>query len=118
SLVVSPVQAAAILLPILCVMDMVSLWSWRGNYDRGVLLSMLPGSIVGIGIGWMTAAFVTVPMIRFIVGVVAIVFVGRWIAMKLRDRALIPARPNRAVASLWGTVAGFTSFVAHVGGPP
>ena len=34
ALAMSPVQAAAILLPILVLMDMVSLWSWRGVYDR------------------------------------------------------------------------------------
>ncbi|WP_274627460.1 sulfite exporter TauE/SafE family protein [Arvimicrobium flavum] len=118
ALVVSPVQAAAILLPILLLMDLVSLWTWRGVYDRSLLRSMMPGSIVGIGIGWITAAMVTAPMIRFIVGAVAIVFVGRWVFMKIRDRLPQPKKPNLVAASIWGTVTGFTSFVAHVGGPP
>ncbi len=42
ALVMSPVQAAAILLPILVLMDVVSLWSWRGFYDRLMLKTMLP----------------------------------------------------------------------------
>ena len=37
SLVMPPVQAAAILLPILIIMDVVSLWAWRGNHDRSTL---------------------------------------------------------------------------------
>ena len=37
ALVMSPVQAAAILLPILVLMDIVSLWTWRGVYDRRIL---------------------------------------------------------------------------------
>ena len=37
ALVMPPVQAAAILLPILVLADMVSLWTWRGVYDRSVL---------------------------------------------------------------------------------
>src|SRR4029079_12975531 len=49
ALAMSPVQAAAILLPILVLMDVVSLWTWRGVYDRDLLWSMLPGSLVGIG---------------------------------------------------------------------
>lgn len=118
ALVVSPVQAAAILLPILVLMDLVSLWSWRGTYDRGLLASMLPGCVVGLGVGWLTAAFVTVGMIRFIVGAVAIVFVGRWLWTTWRDRALVPTRPNPIAAAFWGAISGFTSFVAHVGGPP
>lgn len=118
ALVMSPIQAAAIMLPILVLMDIVSLWTWRGVYDRQTLAVMLPGSLVGIGIGWMTAAMVTADMVRFIVGAIAIVFVGRWLWQLARHGARHIARPNRAAGSFWGLVAGFTSFVAHVGGPP
>ena len=118
ALVIPPVQAAAILLPILCVMDVAALWSWRGVYDRRVLVDMLPGSLLGIGLGWWLAASVTPDMIRLVVGLVALVFVGRWLAGEIRRRATGAAKPNRFAAALWGAAAGFTSFVAHVGGPP
>jgi uncharacterized membrane protein YfcA len=118
ALAVPPVQAAAILLPILCLMDVVSLWSWRGTYNRPLLVSVLPGAIVGIGVGWLTAAVVTEGMIKFIVGAVAVIFVGRWLAAKFRDKVIVPTKPNAIAAAFWGTVSGFTSFVAHVGGPP
>ena len=117
SLVMSPIQAAAIMLPILVLMDMVSLWTWRGVYDRSTLAIMLPGSLVGIGIGWFTATMVTADMVRFIVGAIAIVFVGRWLYQLVRHGANHVAKPGLA-GSFWGLVAGFTSFVAHVGGPP
>ena len=119
ALAMSPVRAAAILLPILVLMDLVSLWTWRGVYDGSVLKSTMPGSIIGIGVGWLTAAIVTEEAIRLIVGTVAIVFAGRWVWQQIRERGVIVKRPPNAVAaSFWGTVAGFTSFVAHVGGPP
>lgn len=119
ALAMPPVQAAAILLPILILTDLVSLWSWRGVYDTRILKTMMPGAMVGIGIGWLNAAVVTEAMIRFIVGAVAIVFVGRWIFQQLRNRGVIEkAKPNWIAASFWSTIAGFTSFVAHVGGPP
>jgi len=118
SLVMSPVQAAAIMLPILLLMDIVSVWTWRGVYDRRTLAYTMPGAMVGIGIGWLTAAMVTADMVRFIVGTIAILFVGRWLWQLARHGAAHAASPNRAAGSFWGTVAGFTSFVAHVGGPP
>ena len=59
ALVINPIQAAAIMLPVLVIMDMVSLWTWRGVYSRTTLAIMLPGSLVGIGIGWFTATMVT-----------------------------------------------------------
>lgn len=118
SLAMSPVQAAAIMLPILVLMDIVSLWTWRGVYDRQTLSFTMPGAVVGIGIGWLTATIVTADMVRFIVGAIAILFVARWLWQLGRHGAARTASPNPAAGSFWGTVAGFTSFVAHVGGPP
>jgi uncharacterized membrane protein YfcA len=118
ALTMPPVQAAAILLPILVLMDMVSLWSWRGIFDRALLWSMLPGAMIGIGAGWMTATLVTADMVRLIVGAVAFVFVLRWAYQQIRHGSDHRSAPNRIMAAFWGTVAGFTSFVAHVGGPP
>ena len=54
-----------------------AVWPWRGVSDRRMLIDMLPGSIAGIGLGWLTAALVTQDMVRLIVGAIAVVFVGR-----------------------------------------
>ncbi len=118
ALAIPPVQAAAILLPILCLMDVVSVWTWRGVYDEALLWSMLPGAMIGIGAGWLTATLVTADMVRLIVGAVAFVFVLRWAYLQMRHGADHAAPRNPVLAALWGLVAGFTSFVAHVGGPP
>jgi uncharacterized membrane protein YfcA len=118
ALAMSPIQAAAILLPILVVTDCVSLWSWRGNYDRQMLRDMMPGALVGIALGWLLAAWVTVDGVRLVVGLVAITFVGRWLYQKLWTRKVIVQPRNPLLAAFWALVSGFTSFVAHVGGPP
>jgi len=114
SLVMPPMQAAALLLPILLMMDAVSLWTWRGWYDRAVLRAVLPAAMLGIGLGWMAAAFTSDAAVRLIVGVVALGFVARVVA----QRARTGARAGPGMAWLWGAVSGFTSFVAHAGGPP
>lgn len=122
ALTIPPVQAAAILLPILIVMDLVTLWTWRKHWDKTSLIIMVPGAIIGIAIGWATAAWVTDPMIRLIVGVVALWFVARYVQLTLAARRKASAPPPRGhqpvKGALWGTLAGFTSFVSHAGGPP
>jgi hypothetical protein len=118
ALAMPPVQAAAILLPILCLMDIVSVWTWWGVRDRKMLVDMMPGAVIGIGLGWLTAALVTEEMVRLIVGAVALIFVLRWLYLQFRHGSDHAAAPNRIAAAFWGTVAGSTSFVAHVGGPP
>lgn len=117
ALVIPPVQAAAIVLPLLIVSDAISVWAWRGSWDKRTLLLMLPGAMIGIGIGWLTAALVSDAAVRLIVGGIAVAFVLRWLVQTAAQRAT--ARPQHAgKASFWGAVAGYTSFVAHAGGPP
>jgi uncharacterized membrane protein YfcA len=120
ALVIPPVQAAAILLPILIVMDIVGLWTWRRESDPKTLAIMLPGAVLGILIGWLTAAYVTETMIRLIVGIVALIFSLDYARRRWGEAAKgVEGRPhNRAAGTFWGTLAGFTSFVSHAGGPP
>jgi len=115
ALVISPLQAAAILLPILLVMDVVGLWAYRRTFDMPNLKILIPAAAVGIGIGWMTASIVREEHVALIVGVVALAFAADfWTGQKRQGT------PDRSVAKggFWGAVAGFTSFVAHAGGPP
>ncbi len=115
ALIISPVKAAAIMLPILLVMDAVALWSYRGVYDRRSLFILLPAAMIGIFIGWLAAAWVTADFIRLLVGTVAILFaLDHW--LKLRPQK--SGRPGPVKGLVFGTSAGFTSFIAHAGGPP
>ncbi|MCK5748236.1 sulfite exporter TauE/SafE family protein [Oricola sp.] len=118
ALVVSPIKAAAIMLPILIVMDIVSLWTWRGVFDPKTLKIMLPAGMVGIGIGWATASWVTAGEVRLLVGTVALLFAADYLRQRLFVRNA-EAKPHNAVkGTFWGMIAGFTSFVSHAGGPP
>jgi uncharacterized membrane protein YfcA len=116
ALAISPVQAAGIVLPILVLSDIVALVSYRNLYDLRTLKIVLPAAVVGIGIGWATAAWVTEHHIRLIVGVVSVLFaLNYWFRDRLRQK---PHGPNVAKGSFWGVISGFTSFVSHAGGPP
>lgn len=116
--VISPVQAAAILLPILCLMDIVTLWAYRGKWDLSELRLLLPASIVGIAIGTWSFEYLSADAIRLCVGVVAVAFTLHYIVNRLRPgTGSLPDLPRRAAAPA-AAVAGFTSFIAHAGGPP
>ena len=118
---VPPVQAAAILLPILVVMDCVSLYIWRRHNDRTLLKMMLPGALFGIAIGWATSAYVPRDALRLIIGLITVLFVARYFynSWRARHGYVIAAKPNRLVpAAFLGTLSGYGSFVAHAGGAP
>ena len=118
ALAISPVQAAAILLPILCLMDLFGIWAYRGRWLWPELRLLLPAAMVGIGIGTLLFEYMSPAVIRLLLGLIAIVFtVQHWINRRAgsdqRPKALSPS-----VGILAAVAGGFTSFVAHSGGPP
>jgi len=116
ALTISPVQAAGIMLPILIVMDWVSVWSYRKHWDKRLLWLMLPGAILGILAAWKFAAYVDDQFVRICVGVIAICFpIYAVFKPKGREDVLVGNKPLGLIA---GIAAGFTSFIAHAGGPP
>ncbi len=116
ALVVPPIQAAGILLPILLVMDLVALWAYRRIFDTQSLKILIPAGCAGIGLGWATAAYVNDTFIILMVGVLSLLFVADYLVR--RQAAGEPAQHSRTKGTFWGLIAGFTSFVSHTGGPP
>jgi len=117
AIVMPPVQAAAVLLPILILQDWVSLISFRRAVDKRVLLLPLAGAVVGTLVGYFAAAWIQDGHIRLIVGIIAVVFSLNWWIGLVQKRADGPP-PGDAAGVFWGAVAGFTSFISHAGGPP
>jgi uncharacterized protein len=117
SLVTSPVRAAAIVLPILLVQDWLSVWAFRRDFSARNLVILIPSSIIGVGVGWLLAARVSDDAVRLAMGVMSILFV---LYMLIRDRLGRGRveRPGVPSGVLWGSLAGFTSFICHSGAPP
>ena len=120
SFVMPAVQAAAILLPILIVMDVIALWTWRAYWNKATLLIMLPGAMICTLIGWTTFAIVPDYVMRLLIGAVALSFTGRFFYNRyLAGNVDHPARANTPVrATIWSTLSGYGSFIAHAGGAP
>ena len=75
SLVVSPLQAAAIMLPILCVQDIVAIYSYRNKFHFDNLKSLIPGGLIGIIAGALWFRYLSDDLIRIFIGMIAIIFV-------------------------------------------
>jgi uncharacterized protein len=124
ALVVPPLEGAAILLPILIVQDAISVWTYHRAWSAWNLKVLLPGSVIGVGAGWLFAVYVSNAVIELTVGSIALVFVlytwlGNWLRA-YRGKAPIdkPRRPPAAMGIVWGALSGFTSTLVQVGSPP
>jgi uncharacterized protein len=115
SLVISPVAAAGLLLPVYIVSDVFGLYAYRQAFDRRVVAILAVGGSVGVGIGWATASIVSEDAVTLLVGLIGLVF-----ALNLLIRRAQPTPKEARVAPglFWGMLTGFTSFVSHAGAPP
>ena len=119
ALLIGPVQAAAIMLPILCAMDVFGLIAYRRTADWGNLWRLLPGAIVGIVVGALTFHLFDADAVRLTIGLIAVLFtLQHWTGFGPRRADGAPPGPSWPKGSAFGGIAGFTSFVAHAGGPP
>ncbi len=117
ALVIDPVQAAAIMLPILCLMDLMGMKAYNGRWDRDLLKVILPAAVLGIGIGTAMYRFLDTDSIRLMVGLIAVVFsLNYW--LRRGEQQKQGRKPGRISGLFWSAMAGFTSFVSHAGGPP
>jgi hypothetical protein len=114
SIVVAPTAAAAIMLPVLCVMDLAGIKAYLGRWDRRILAVILPAGVAGCMLGAATFRAVDENWIRILVGCVALAF----LAYSLYPKKHLAAQPSRRAGGFWATVSGFTSFITHAGGPP
>jgi len=108
-------QAAAIMLPLLMIMDAFGLKAlWRAR-DAALLRLLLPAGLLGTVIGTLLFGVLSAKTVAALVGGITLVFLA--IRTVFPPRADAPP-PHRAVGFFFATVSGFTSFVAHAGGPP
>lgn len=113
-----PVRAAAILLPILIAQDAVGVTAFRKTWDSSVLAVTLPGAILGVLLGYLLAAKVSSDAVMTALGAVTLLFAAYRLAAMRGQTVEAPAKSSAAMGSLFGIAAGFTSQIAHAGGPP
>jgi uncharacterized membrane protein YfcA len=117
ALVMPPLEAAAIFLPIMIVQDLSAVWVYRHEWDGRILAIMIPGAVIGIAAAGFLAAYISDAAVRVFIGVTTIVFVIYAFAVMLRRPR--PAAPGSIGAGVvWGALSGFTSTICQAGGPP
>ncbi len=115
ALTVPAPQAAAIMLPLLMVMDLTGLQQMWKDRDAAMLRRLVPYGVLGVGVGTALFGLLSTQAVAGLLGVLTLAF--------LAQRLFFPPRRDKPPAPHWvgqgcATAAGFTSFVAHAGGPP
>ena len=117
ALALPPLEAAAIMLPIMILQDASALWVYRKDWNGRILAIIIPGGIIGIIIAALLAAHVSNAAVRVFVGAITVAFViYYWSGMMSVPRER--AKPGIVGGLFWGALSGFTSTLAQAGAPP
>lgn len=112
AMTLSPIQAAAILLPLLCVMDLMALYYHRKHCDYRELKSIMPFAVIGIIIASYFIGAMREQVVELIIGSLALLFL-------IQKFLLGQAQQSTNVKGyMLSMLSGFSSMVAHAGGPP
>jgi uncharacterized protein len=118
SLVMSPVEAAIVVAPLVSFMDIFALGQFGPKtWSKPDLAWLMPGLLVGIALGYVFFALVNPNIVAIAIGTITLAFAADYFFR----RRLAPSggHPISALVALAaGAASGFTSFVAHAGGPP
>ena len=118
AVVVEPGVALALMLPVLMAIDMAAVRAYWGRWDKPSAGAILTGAVPGLVLGAVLFSVISSDSIRVLIGLVAVGFPLFRIALA---RGWIAPRPtgfDRRKGWVAGAGVGFTSFVAHAGGPP
>lgn len=115
ALVVTVPQAAAIMMPLLLIMDVLGMAAFRRHVDWRLFRFLVPYALMGTLVGTLLFKWVDPRLVAGLVGLLTLLF--------LAQRVLFPPRPDapsppRWIGALLTVTSGFTSFIAHAGGPP
>jgi uncharacterized membrane protein YfcA len=118
TLVLSPVQAAAIVLPILISQDLVSVWVFRSLWDLKLVAILMAGGVIGVVLGFLLAKSVSEAGVETALGAISFAFGLQRLWLERKGNAVKPWLAPAWVGVMFGIVSGFTSQIAHAGAPP
>lgn len=134
SLMVDPRFAAALMLPILCAMDLVGLYKFRLVWDRQLIGALLPGALVGTVFGALSFEIINADLLRASIGIIALCFASFYLFQEYSNiksntknlttkentdkHKVANSKSLNYQGTFWGAITGFTSYIAHAGGPP
>jgi len=109
-------EALAILLPLLIAIDLVGIRRFLKNANWRILKLILPAAFFGMLLGMIFFTVITPKALTLFVGIFIMLFLIQMLVTSHFD--LRDAKPYPWLGRLMGITSGFTSFVAHNGGPP
>ena len=117
ALVMPANQVIGLLLPVLMIADVFAVASLWKRWDWQLIILLMPGAVVGVTIGTYFITNAPTATLKLALGIIVLLFaLYKILEGRLFSRLTYQAKDWHG--SIAGTVAGFSSALAHTGGPP
>jgi len=117
ALVMPANEVIGLLLPVLMIADVFAVASLWKRWDWQLIVLLMPGAVVGVTIGTYFITNAPTATLKLALGIIVLLFA----LYKILEGRLFRHLTYQAKdwhGSIAGTVAGFSSALAHTGGPP
>ncbi|MBV7330453.1 sulfite exporter TauE/SafE family protein [Chloroflexi bacterium TSY] len=120
ALTIPVADAVALMLPLLMIMDIFSIQHYYTLFNQRIIFTMIPGAVVGIMLGGLYFHQFSADerTMRMGIGILALAFVLFQASRALIFGRLTKSNPSPIIGVIMGGISGFTSTLAHAGGPP
>lgn len=119
TLIISPIAAAGLLLPVFIVSDLFGLWVYRKEFNKELLILLAPAATLGVVVGYFTSSMLNERFITAFIGLIGLVFVMRFLIVKFSKNSEEKAQPIKIAPGIFfGFLSGLTSFISHSGATP
>ena len=116
SLIMSPITAAGLLLPVYIVSDIFALSAYRRDFNWEILRIGMIGMTIGVIFGGLTAKLVLEWVVIFLIGIMGFLFSIEQLTKKKKKKTRSQTEINSIKGYFWCSISGFTSFISHTGG--
>ena len=118
SILIDPAVALRITLPLFMLADVVALPPFWNKWSWPTAKPIVLGSLPGVGLGVFLYRSADADLLRVLLGLISLAFVSYQVLQIVGFFSSTPRKLSTRIGGLVGSIAGFTSFISHAGGPP
>jgi hypothetical protein len=117
ALVMPTIEVIGLILPLMMFADIFAVaFHWR-KWNKFLIILLIPGAVIGVTIGTLFITNAPTEALRTLLGIIVLAFT----AYKILENRILGALKYEGKnwhGYLAGTITGFSSSLAHTGGPP
>lgn len=118
ALYMEPALAAGLLLPLYIMADWYAIYLFRRNFSKLNLKILVPAGALGIFIGYGSVTLVSADFVKLLLAGIGLSYLFTTVRARVSKQEVPPKPASVPRGLFWGALAGFTSYIAHAGGPP